>query len=113
MGACGARVENPEPSAADLGQVLVGYVDGVAGTYNVAGNCQTNPASGSTGQALSNSILIGCPGTCEKEETGGDATTFMVSVDAAGTVITPFSMKCGTNCFFYGEPLGAWDCNFQ
>lgn len=88
MGSC-----NPSDGT-DLANILVGYT-GAAGSYSLSGTCEN-------GKGLSNAIKIVSASVCTKEEPSGSDTVFTVDVDASGNVLTPFSMKCGKDCFLYG-----------
>jgi len=90
--------------------VLVGYTStSPDGWYSIKSTCES-------GQGLSNAVLIPSTGICKKEEPEGQSPTFKVQV-IGGKLVTPFSMKCGQNCYVYDSTYGTtpvefpWYCN--
>lgn len=82
--------------SASFASVLEGYT-GADGYYTLKSTCES-------GKALSNAVKIPSSGICVKEDilVENAGTTFTVQV-VNGVLVTPFSMKCGTDCFIYGS----------
>ena len=79
-----------------LEEVVVPYTSGAVGTHALLRQC-------ANGKDLSNAVVIETGvGGCAKVEADSNAPV-LIEFDADGKLLTPFSMKCGRDCFIYHD----------